>query len=151
VIQRDFDNARAEYERLRNVALDLNDGDPQVSAFSDATDALVRLWRAKVGLITQPHGARYVSDKSGREMLSICVAAVQRRCSAAAKLLVIGDAAAAERLVRQVEEIAGVMDEVQHAWPWFDEESFEESYRQYEQGTLMDFETFKNVVLKATE
>lgn len=47
--------------------------------------------------------------------------------------------------------IVAAMREVSDAWPWVEQEGIDESWRQYRQDELMDFETFKHELLKAAQ
>ena len=57
----------------------------------------------------------------------------------------------ARAIGQQARRMAAAMREVYDAWPWTDEEAIEESWKQYRQGQLMDFETFKHELLKAAQ
>jgi hypothetical protein len=51
----------------------------------------------------------------------------------------------------QTRRLVGAMRHIQESWPWTDIEALEKSWRQYHRGELMDFETFKNELLKAAK
>jgi hypothetical protein len=57
----------------------------------------------------------------------------------------------ARAIGQQARRITIAMREVYNAWPWTDEEAIEASWKQYRQGQLMDFETFKHELLKAAQ
>jgi hypothetical protein len=61
------------------------------------------------------------------------------------------DVESARAIGGQARRIVAAMREVYGAWPWTDLEAIEESWRQYRQGQLMDFETFKHELLKAAQ
>jgi hypothetical protein len=52
-------------------------------------------------------------------------------------------------LIQQAKRVADILMYVERAWPWSNLKAFEESWRQYHSGTLMDFESFKNELLRS--
>jgi len=61
------------------------------------------------------------------------------------------DVESARAIGGQARRIVAAMREVVSSWPWTDLEAIEESWKQYQRGELMDFETFKNELLKAAQ
>jgi hypothetical protein len=61
------------------------------------------------------------------------------------------DFQSAKSFCEQAQRLNGAMREIQDSWPWLDIQAEQESWTQYQRGELMDFETFKNELLKAAK
>jgi len=61
------------------------------------------------------------------------------------------DLQSAQLFCEQASRLNRAMQEIQDSWPWLDLQAEQESWRQYQRGELMDFETFKNELLKAAK
>jgi hypothetical protein len=57
----------------------------------------------------------------------------------------------ARTLGSQTLRLSSALVEVQDAWPWIDYQAEHKSWRQYVQGELVDFETFKHELLEAAQ
>lgn len=57
----------------------------------------------------------------------------------------------ARTLGSHVLRLSSALAEVQDAWPWIDHQAEHQSWRQYLQGELVDFETFKHELLEAAQ
>jgi hypothetical protein len=61
------------------------------------------------------------------------------------------DLQAARVFGQHARRLISTLREIQDNWPWSDAEMAEQSWRQYQKGTLMDYETFKHELLKFAE
>lgn len=90
-------------------------------------------------------------DERARHFVSDCSRRLELCLDWLSDSLSEDDAPSAAFFCQQARRIASAMREVQNAWPWVNQEAIAESWRQYQRGELMDFETFKHELLKAAK
>lgn len=92
-----------------------------------------------------------VPHTKAREFLARCASHVDSRLDEIDECLANEEFELARAIGQQARRITAAMREVHNAWPWTDADSLEESWRQYRNDELMDFETFKHELLKAAQ
>jgi hypothetical protein len=97
-------------------------------------------------------GDRYASpDAEAREFVKKSAAHLEFWLEQLDECLADEEFELARVVGQQVRRISAAMREISETWPWMDEGAIQESWRQYQNGQLMDFETFKHELLKAAE
>jgi len=86
-----------------------------------------------------------------RRFVGDCARSIESCLESVSESLSSDDVIHAGILCKQAHRITAAMREIQDNWPWPDQQAESESRGQYERGELMDFETFKNELLKAAQ
>lgn len=92
-----------------------------------------------------------LNDNDARRFLVACARRVEFCLEGLAESLAVDDSQASGVYCEQARRLTGALREIQDSWPWVKVEAIAESWSQYERGELIDFETFKHELLKATK
>jgi hypothetical protein len=107
--------------------------------------------KSKIAALLASRDRNSNCDAEARGFVKECAWHIDNCLESMEKSLANENLELARAIGQQARRITAAMREVHNAWPWTDADSIEESWRQYRNDELMDFETFKHELLKAAQ
>jgi hypothetical protein len=107
--------------------------------------------KSKIAALLASRDRNKPCDAEARGFVKECAWHIDTCLESLEECLAKEDFELARAIGQQARRISAAMRDVHNAWPWTDLDSLEESWRQYRNDELMDFEMFKNELLKVAQ